>query len=178
MKFDNSKSNKKFKSEAKSDKPVYIQCPRCELNYIEKSEKYCDICKAELGLIDASVLIPDEGEEVRVCPVCHVSILEDGEDVCFDCLKEVEEKETVVAPVEAVVDDNAWVLPDDEPEDEAAELALAGMEIADDEFFATEEEEEEEEVHDDDLDFPVGPDDYEVDLDDEDDDDDDDDEFF
>lgn len=179
MKSDNTKSKKLFgKSEPKSDKPVYILCPRCELNYIDKTEKYCDICKAELGLIDASVLIPEETEEVRVCPVCHVSILEDGEDVCFDCLKEAEEKEAAAAPVETVVDENAWALPDDEPEDEAEELALAGMEIEADEFFDGDEEEEEEEVHDDDLDFPVGPDDYDIDIDEEEDDEEDDGDFF
>ena len=30
-------------------KPVYIRCPRCELNYIEKKDKLCSVCKAELS---------------------------------------------------------------------------------------------------------------------------------
>lgn len=29
-------------------KPVYIRCPRCELNYIQKKDKYCSVCKAEM----------------------------------------------------------------------------------------------------------------------------------
>ena len=41
-------------------KPIYILCPRCELNYINKKDKYCNVCKAELGLVDPSILLPDD----------------------------------------------------------------------------------------------------------------------
>ena len=44
------------------NKPKYILCPRCELNYIEESEGYCKVCKAAMGLLDPSILIPEEEE--------------------------------------------------------------------------------------------------------------------
>ena len=49
----------------------YILCPRCELNYIEESEEYCTVCKAEMGLIDPGILIPEEEVESseKLCPI-------------------------------------------------------------------------------------------------------------
>ena len=32
------------------EKKTHILCPRCELNYLNSREKYCDVCKAELGI--------------------------------------------------------------------------------------------------------------------------------
>ena len=70
----------------------YILCPRCELNYIEEGEEYCTVCKAELGLIDSSILIPEEEVESseKLCPICKVNYIADDEDVCFMCAKERE----------------------------------------------------------------------------------------
>ena len=39
---------------AKSTKPVWILCPRCELNYIKKADQYCNVCKKEMKLIKSS----------------------------------------------------------------------------------------------------------------------------
>ena len=39
---------------ARSTKPVWILCPRCELNYIKKADQYCNVCKKEVKLIEAS----------------------------------------------------------------------------------------------------------------------------
>ena len=36
---------------AKSTKPVWMLCPRCELNYIKKADQYCNVCKKEMKLI-------------------------------------------------------------------------------------------------------------------------------
>ena len=47
----------------------YIKCPRCELNYIPKNEELCDVCKAELKLIQRTPLIPDEEDEM-LCRYC------------------------------------------------------------------------------------------------------------
>ena len=66
----------------------YVLCPRCELNYIEESEGYCKVCKARMGLIDASTLIPDEDEdtpEEKLCPICRVNYISADEDMCSDC---------------------------------------------------------------------------------------------
>ena len=33
---------------AKTTKPVWMLCPRCELNYIKKADQYCNVCKKEM----------------------------------------------------------------------------------------------------------------------------------
>ena len=48
-------------------KPIqYVKCPRCDLNYIPKSEKYSNVCKRALGLI-----VPDEDDitDLELCPI-------------------------------------------------------------------------------------------------------------
>ena len=67
-------------------KPVYILCPRCELNYIQKKDKYCDICKAEMK---AGSLEEEEVDdmELEICPVCHINYVADGETMCQSCLE-------------------------------------------------------------------------------------------
>ena len=74
----------------------YILCPRCELNYIEESEEYCTVCKAEMGLIDSSILIPEEEVESseKLCPICKVNYIGDDEEMCFMCAKEREKQKT------------------------------------------------------------------------------------
>ena len=76
-------------------KPAYILCPRCELNYIKSKDKYCTVCKADMGLVDRGILLPDD-EELgleKLCPVCNVNYIGDDEDICFLCKKEREEME-------------------------------------------------------------------------------------
>ena len=52
---------------AKSTKPVWILCPRCELNYIKKADQYCNVCKKELKLIEEDdARIAKEEEEKRL----------------------------------------------------------------------------------------------------------------
>ena len=76
-------------------KHKYILCPRCELNYIEEHEGYCRVCKAEMGLIDSDILIPDEEEMggEKLCPICKVNYIGEDEDICFLCKREKEAKE-------------------------------------------------------------------------------------
>ncbi len=150
-------------------RPVYVLCPRCEINYMDKREKYCAVCKAELGIGDPSILLPEdeEAQTERICPVCHVNLLDEDEDVCIECKKEMEEKEKEVR--ETPVDDennNDWEPFGDEEEEEIPD----GMQevFEDDEDDLDEEEEEVESVSDepDDFDFDVDPNDF---VDDEDD---------
>lgn len=59
-----------------------VKCPRCELNYITESEKYCKVCLREM-----------KGEtpkdEVELCSVCNEAPALPGRDVCLFCLKEM-----------------------------------------------------------------------------------------
>ena len=65
-------------------KPVYIRCPRCELNYIQKKDKYCSVCKAEM---EAKKDEYDE-DELELCPICKTNYIQPDDIMCVSCLKE------------------------------------------------------------------------------------------
>lgn len=157
-------------------KPIYVLCPRCELNYINEREKMCDVCKAELGLLASDILLPDEEEAgvERICPVCHINLLGDDEDICFMCRKEREDHEATIK------EEDTWEYEDDEmPEEEVnddMEEMLALGDLSDEEDEA-DEEEDGEYTEPDDFDYDVDPDDYLDEDDDEDEEDEEDDDF-
>ena len=166
---------KKADKNIKDERPVYILCPRCEINYIDKREKLCPVCKAEMGIGDSSFLLPDEEDETdnRICPVCHVNLLGEDEDVCFECLKEREEKEKESKEITEDDEDgtNSW---DPFADDEEEEVPDGMQEILEEEEEEEEEEDDMEETisdEPDDFDFNVDPNDYEEDDEYEDDED-------
>lgn len=156
-------------------KTAYVLCPRCELNYIKSKEKYCTVCKAEMGLVDPSILLPDD-EDVgleKLCPVCHINYIGEDEEVCFLCQKEMEERE-------AAAEKDEWAELDREPGDMDTPIGILPLDdepllVSDDE---PEEEEEEPKHAVDDFDYPEVPDDFDEDFDDEELDDEDEDEDF
>ena len=61
----------------------YVQCPRCELNYITTpGDKYCKVCMREMK---------GEGgqDDVEMCSVCNENPALPGRDICLFCLKEI-----------------------------------------------------------------------------------------
>ena len=152
-------------------KPVYILCPRCELNYINKKDKYCTVCKAELGMLDKGFLIPDdddEGEE-RLCPVCRVNYLEEDEDICFMCKKEREEKASHEEAEEGFENDET-IVEEDAADDDLDMIPLSELEEEENE---DENDEYEGDKEPDDFDYDVDPSDFEEDDEEEDEDEDD-----
>ena len=59
-----------------------IKCPRCELNYIQETEKYCKVCLREMKGEQAN-------DEMELCSVCNAAPALPGRDVCLSCLKEM-----------------------------------------------------------------------------------------
>ena len=144
----------------------YKLCPRCELNYIPVTENYCDICKAELGLVEPSFLLPDEEDESegKLCPICHTNYCEEGEDMCIECKKEQAAKEK---PMDEESDD--WVDDEDVAADLDADMDDVPLVALDED--EEEEEEESEEASDDtpsedDFEY-INPDDFADDGEDE-----------
>lgn len=125
-------------------KPEYVQCPRCELNYfiIQKKRKYCDVCLAELGEVDPSILIPDDDEIAAetLCPVCKANFMLPGEAMCFLCAKE----RTSVVDAEDVPISDSWV--------EMDTFETDGMEVIPLEMLEEEEAAEDDEYYDEDAD--------------------------
>ena len=60
-----------------------IKCPRCELNYIQETEKYCKVCLREMKGEQAN-------DEMELCSVCNAAPALPGRDVCLSCLKEMQ----------------------------------------------------------------------------------------
>lgn len=65
---------------------TYIRCPRCELNYILKRDKFCNVCKMEMKA-QGSMGISDD-LDLELCPVCKVNFINLDEDMCVSCAKE------------------------------------------------------------------------------------------
>ena len=65
---------------------TYIRCPRCELNFILKRDKFCNVCKMEMKA-QGSMGISDD-LDLELCPVCKVNFVNPDEDMCVSCAKE------------------------------------------------------------------------------------------
>ena len=66
-------------------KITYIRCPRCELNYIDKNDKFCSVCKQEMqvgGGNDVDEL------DLELCPICKTNYIQPDEIMCASCLAE------------------------------------------------------------------------------------------
>ena len=62
------------------------KCPRCELNYIEETEKFCKVCRREMKG-------EEPRDEVEMCTICNENPVLPGKDVCHFCLKEMNEQQ-------------------------------------------------------------------------------------
>ncbi len=165
-------------------KSQYIKCPRCELNYILKKDKYCDVCKQEMkaGCLEENDL-DDFEEGMELCPICKVNYLSEGETICPTCQEEqlaydkdedVDWKSVVENQTEED-DDDLDLLPVEDNDEISEEMDNAFAKDLDEDF--ADEEKEEEEYYDDlDDDFDDSINDDDIDDDDIDDDEDDDDE--
>ena len=60
----------------------FVKCPRCELNYITESERYCKVCLREMKGSHVE-------DEMELCSVCNAAPALPGRDVCLSCLKEM-----------------------------------------------------------------------------------------
>lgn len=139
----------------------YIKCPRCELNYIHKSQEYCDVCKAELKMGPQLVFaVDDDDEEValELCPICKQNYIKDNEEMCEQCRKELEFKKDEID----LDKDEEWrnYLDDDVDEvNEDSEEMLSLSQLAEEEGDALFDDEEEE----DDIEYQDSePDDFDI----------------
>lgn len=59
-----------------------VKCPRCELNYIQETEKFCKVCLREMKGSQTE-------DDMELCSVCNAAPALPGRDVCLSCLKEM-----------------------------------------------------------------------------------------
>ena len=166
-------------------KPVYVRCPRCELNFILKKEKLCSVCKAELSAKGEDYI--DE-LDLELCPICKTNYIQPDEVMCASCMKERSLDNELHGSVDHNDDWDAYINRDEDeyiaPDEETGDMAVVSSLDDDDDLLDTEdlafgdeepdedeeENEEEPEDEDDDLDDIDEDDDEDYDFDDDDED--------
>ncbi len=81
---------------------MFVKCPRCDLNYITASEKYCKVCMREMKGDSAQ-------DEVEMCSVCNENPVLPGRDICLFCLKEMNTQTTTATTRDASTDSEEQV---------------------------------------------------------------------
>ncbi len=168
---------------AKATKPVWILCPRCELNYIKKADQYCDVCKKEMKLIKST---EDDLDDLELCPICKINFIQNNQEICDSCKQELGIGANEDAEDKEIEDWHKYISDDDEKdeddedgndladsiydEDEMEDTAglVEDFEFAEDLDKDLDDDDEEDE--DDDFDLDIIDDDDEDDDDEEDDD--------
>lgn len=129
-----------------------VKCPRCDLNYIQETEKLCKVCLREMKGAQTD-------DDMELCSVCNEAPALPGRDVCLSCLKEMSNATSTTGDeTPAVVDETTIglnsvstmdeIIPqihEDIPENEfgdiATELSLESV-IEDEENEANEDDED------------------------------------
>ena len=149
----------------------YVLCPRCELNYMQEGEEYCDVCKAELKLGPGLVFAVDEDEAdsgEKLCPICKRAYIAEDEDMCEQCRED--RKYIDIEPDDIDMDkDEEWrnYLDDDEKDMPDDDEMITFSQLADeervDEFFRDDDEDDYDED-------PIDnePDDFDIEIDEKD----------
>lgn len=164
-------------------KVTYIRCPRCELNYITKDEKFCSICKQEM-LVGGGETVDEE--DLELCPICKSNYIQPDDLMCPNCFAERmndpnydgdSEWDEYINRDEREEDYN------DSQDEEIGDMSSVkdldlddDLELPDDDLDVISDEDEEKDDFDEDEDFSdeLDDDDFDEDFDDTDDDDDDD----
>ena len=103
---------------ARQNKPVWMLCPRCELNYIKKADQYCNVCKKEMKLIAAS---DDDIADLELCPICKLNFVQNDEEVCESCRAELGIEVDPDAVDKEISDWHRYIDDDDDEEEEEEE---------------------------------------------------------
>ena len=59
-----------------------VKCPRCELNYMNDTEKMCSVCRREVRGET------EQFEMIELCSECGENPVVPGQELCAACLKE------------------------------------------------------------------------------------------
>ncbi len=88
---------------------AFVKCSRCELNYMQSTDKYCQVCRRDIQG-------EDDQDMAGICTNCGERAALSGEEMCAVCLKEITNTEGFVSDEdedsEENVDESAMELPD------------------------------------------------------------------
>ena len=66
-----------------------IKCPRCELNYMNDTDKMCSVCRREVRGES------EQFEMIEMCSECGENPVVPGQELCAYCLKELARRSAV-----------------------------------------------------------------------------------
>ena len=120
-----------------------VKCPRCELNYMNDTDKMCSVCRREVRGESESF------EMIEMCSECGENPVVPGQELCAYCLKELSRHNEVNSD-ESVEPGATSIEIDSVSSMEEIELDLSGdldgeVFDEDDADFDDEDDEEEEE---------------------------------
>ena len=118
-----------------------IKCPRCELNYMNDTDKMCSVCRREVRGESESF------DMIEMCSECGENPVVPGQELCAYCLKELARR-TDVSTDDAVEPTAANIEIDSVSSMDEIELDIPedmDGEVFDDEDDEDKEDDEEEE---------------------------------
>ena len=124
-----------------------IKCPRCELNYMLDTEKFCSVCRREVRGES------EQFEILELCPECGENPVAPGQELCAYCLKELTQRASETQSEEGVVTDASDIGIDSVSTMDEIELdideSIDGESFDDDkDFFGDDEDDEDAESED------------------------------
>ena len=123
-----------------------VKCPRCELNYMNDTDKMCSVCRRE---------VRGETEQfdmIELCSECGENPVVPGQELCAYCLKEQARRDSVDSD-DVIEHEPASIEIDSVSEMDEIELDIRG-DIDDDVFennpdFADDDDEDDEDEEED-----------------------------
>ena len=103
-----------------------IKCPRCELNYMNDTDKMCSVCRREVRGES------EQFEMIEMCSECGENPVVPGQELCAYCLKELARR-SAVSTDDAIEPETANIEIDSVSDMDEIELDLHGD--LDDEVF-------------------------------------------
>ena len=85
-----------------------VKCPRCELNYMNDTDKMCSVCRREVRGESENF------EMIELCSECGENPVVPGQELCASCLKE---RARGVGVDDEVFEDNPDFVDDEDDED-------------------------------------------------------------
>ena len=128
-----------------------IKCPRCELNYMLDTEKFCSVCRREVRGES------EQYEMVELCSECGENPVVPGQELCAFCLKELSQRANETQREESVVTDASDIGIDSVSTMDEIELdideSIDGETFDDDKDFFDDEEDDDRSEDDEDEDL-------------------------
>ena len=119
-----------------------IKCPRCELNYMNDTDKMCSVCRREVRGESESF------DMIEMCSECGENPVVPGQELCAYCLKELarrtdESTDDAVEPTAANIEIDSVSSMDESELDIPEDMDGEVFDDEDDEDKEDDEEEEE-----------------------------------